>query len=119
MSRWLLIRRSLRHYWRTNLAVLLGVVAATAVIGGALLVGDSVRDSLRQMSLDRLGSVDHALVAPRFFRQQLGDTQSRARHEAATGARAAASEESDVGERPLPDGRGSDGYDVIPRASIR
>ena len=36
-----LIQRSLTHYWRTNLAVLLGVIAATAVIGGALLVGDS------------------------------------------------------------------------------
>jgi putative ABC transport system permease protein len=74
MSRWQLIRRSLRHYWRTNLAVLLGVVAATAVIGGALLVGDSVRNSLRQMSLDRLGGVDHALVAPRFFREELADS---------------------------------------------
>lgn len=68
-----LLRRSLRFYWQTNLAVLLGVVAATAVIGGALLVGDSVRDSLRQMTLDRLGDVDHALVGQRFFRQQLAD----------------------------------------------
>ena len=68
-----LARRSLIHYWRTHLAVLMGVVAATAVIGGALLVGDSVRDSLRQMSLDRLGGVDHALVGHRFFRQQLAD----------------------------------------------
>ena len=29
--------RSLLYYWRTNLAVLLGVVAGTAVIGGALI----------------------------------------------------------------------------------
>ena len=68
-----LLRRSLHFYWQTSLAVLLGVVAATAVIGGALLVGDSVRDSLRQMTLDRLGDVDHALVGQRFFRQQLAD----------------------------------------------
>ena len=73
MSTFTLIRRSLVHYWRTNLAVLLGVIAATAVIGGALIVGDSVRDSLRQMSLDRLGGVDDALVGLRFFRQQLAE----------------------------------------------
>lgn len=66
-----LLFRSLSYYWRTNLAVLLGVVAATAVIGGALVVGDSVRDSLRQMSLDRLGGVDHAVTGGRFFREEL------------------------------------------------
>lgn len=68
-----LLRRSLGHYWRTNLAVISGVIAATAVIGGALIVGDSVRDSLRQMSLDRLGGVDHALSGGRFFREDLTD----------------------------------------------
>ncbi len=71
MSTWRLLVRSLVHFWRTSLAVLLGVVAATAVIGGALIVGDSIRDSLRQMSLDRLGGVDHALVGQRFFRAEL------------------------------------------------
>ena len=63
--------RSLRFYWRTNLAVVLGVAAATAVIGGAFIVGDSVRDSLRQMSLDRLGEIDHAISGGRFFREEL------------------------------------------------
>ncbi|MFV0443268.1 MAG: FtsX-like permease family protein [Planctomycetaceae bacterium] len=62
---------SLKYYWRTNLAVVLGVAAATAVMSGALLVGDSVRDSLRQMSLDRLAGVDAAWVGPRFIRQKL------------------------------------------------
>lgn len=73
-----LIGRSLRHYWRTNLAVLAGVIAATAVVGGALIVGDSVRDSLRQMTLDRLGGLDHALVAQRFFRQELSESLATA-----------------------------------------
>jgi putative ABC transport system permease protein len=67
-------RSSLRYYWRTNLAVVLGVAAATAVIAGALIVGDSVRASLRQMSLDRLGGVDHVLTGHRFFRQSLAET---------------------------------------------
>ena len=71
MSHFRFLLRSLRFYWQTNVAVVLGVIAATAVIGGALIVGDSVRDSLRQMTLDRLGGVDHALVGQRFFTEQL------------------------------------------------
>ena len=68
-----LVLRSLNHYRRTNFAVLLGVIAATAVIGGALIVGDSVKASLRKMTLDRLGKVDFALSGPRFFREKLAD----------------------------------------------
>jgi ABC-type lipoprotein release transport system permease subunit len=71
MKKRTLIQRSLRHYWRTHLAVLLGVVAGTAVISGALIVGDSVRESLKQMSLDRLGKIDFAIHSHRFFRQDL------------------------------------------------
>ncbi|MCA9014802.1 MAG: ABC transporter permease, partial [Planctomycetaceae bacterium] len=63
--------KSLLYYWRTNLAVLLGVIAATAVIGGALIVGDSVRASLRQMTFDRLGKIDFVVSGHRFFREQL------------------------------------------------
>ena len=37
--------RSLFHFWRMNLAVLLAVSVATAVLTGALLVGDSVSGS--------------------------------------------------------------------------
>ncbi|MBS0201842.1 MAG: ABC transporter permease [Planctomycetes bacterium] len=73
MNRHRLIVRSLLHHWRTNLAVLLGVVAGTAVIGGALIVGDSVRGSLRQMTLDRLGQIDFVVSGPRFFREELAD----------------------------------------------
>ena len=71
MSRWTLLFRTLLFHWRTNLAVGLGVVAGTAVIGGALIVGDSVRGSLRDMTLARLGPIDIALTAPRFFREDL------------------------------------------------
>ena len=39
------------YYWRTNLAVVLGVATAVAVLAGALLVGDSVRGSLRDLVL--------------------------------------------------------------------
>ncbi|MCZ6634912.1 MAG: FtsX-like permease family protein, partial [bacterium] len=62
------MRRSLTYYWQIHLAVVLGVGVATAVLTGALLVGDSVRGSLRDLSLDRLGKIDHALLSERFFR---------------------------------------------------
>ncbi|MCC7085713.1 MAG: FtsX-like permease family protein [Pirellulales bacterium] len=65
--------RSLAYHWRTNLAVALGVMAATAVLTGALVVGDSVRGSLRHLIVDRLGRIDSVLVAPRFFRTELAD----------------------------------------------
>ncbi|QDT65054.1 FtsX-like permease family protein [Calycomorphotria hydatis] len=71
MSQFQLILRSLRFHWRTHFAVMLGVVIGTAVIGGALIVGDSVRASLRQITLDRLGEVDEALMGQRFFTEAL------------------------------------------------
>src|SRR5262249_34860784 len=54
-----------------NVAVLLGVAVGTAVLTGALLVGDSLRGSLRELTLEQLGWVDHALVTSRFIRQEL------------------------------------------------
>src|SRR6516225_8269843 len=65
--------RNLLFHWRGNFAVFLGVVVGTAVLTGALLVGDSLRGSLRAQTLRRLGWVEEALIAPRFFRQALAD----------------------------------------------
>lgn len=73
MSTWRIIARSLGFHRRIHLAVALGVAAATAVLTGALIVGDSVRGSLRDLALDRLGRIDHILVAPHFFRAELAD----------------------------------------------
>lgn len=66
-----LLLRSLRHHWRSLLAVSLGAAVGTAVLTGSLIVGDSMRASLRDLTLERLGRVDHALVAARMFREQL------------------------------------------------
>ena len=63
-----LVRQSLTHYWRTNLAVVAGVAAAVTVLSGALLVGDSVRGSLRELVVQRLGATDLAVVSSDFFR---------------------------------------------------
>ncbi len=73
-----LVFRSLLFAWRTNLAIVLGVAVGAAVIGGALIVGDSVRASLRQMTLDRLGKVDQVVTGARFFRQALAEETNTA-----------------------------------------
>ncbi|HLG60077.1 MAG TPA: ABC transporter permease [Vicinamibacterales bacterium] len=67
-----LILRGLTYYWRTHLAVVGGVATAVAVLAGALLVGDSVRGSLRDLVLGRLGNTDVILTSSGFFREQLG-----------------------------------------------
>jgi ABC-type antimicrobial peptide transport system permease subunit len=66
-----LLLRNLFFYWRGNCAVLLGVALGAAVLTGALLVGDSLRGSLRDVILDQLGGVDQALVGGRFVREEL------------------------------------------------
>ena len=65
MSARRLLLRSLRHFWRPNVAVVLGVAAAAAVLGGSLVVGDSVRGSLAAGALARLGATTHTVAASR------------------------------------------------------
>lgn len=67
----MLTRASLRYYAGTNALVVLGVAVAVAVLAGALLVGTSVRESLRQLALGRLGNTDAVVIAPTFFRTAL------------------------------------------------
>ncbi|HEV8145821.1 MAG TPA: hypothetical protein VGP79_05555, partial [Bryobacteraceae bacterium] len=66
-----LVLRNLSYYWRTNLAVILGVATAVAVLSGALLVGESVRASLRDLVLQRLGKTEAVATSAQFFREQL------------------------------------------------
>ena len=67
-----LVLRGLLHRRRTNLAVALGAALAAAVLVGALGAGDSVRASLRRLTLQRLGGTVYALEAgERFFRAAL------------------------------------------------
>jgi len=63
--------RSLRWYRRTHVAVVLGVATAVSALAGALVVGDSVRASLRELALLRLGRVEQAVRADHFFREEL------------------------------------------------
>jgi ABC-type antimicrobial peptide transport system permease subunit len=66
-----LIKRSLAYYWQTNLVVVLGVAIAVSVLAGALLIGESVRVSLRDLSSQRLGKTDDLISSANFFREQL------------------------------------------------
>ena len=64
---WRMIRASMTHSWRVSLSVALGVATATAVIVGALLVGDSMRGSLRGLTIERLGTTQNAIFPMGFF----------------------------------------------------
>ena len=77
MSPGRLVARSVRFYWRTNLAVLLAVVVATGVLTGALAVGDSVQHTLRKTLEARLGGTQFAVLPQgRSFRAELaGDLE--------------------------------------------
>jgi putative ABC transport system permease protein len=67
-----LVLRSLRFYWRTTLGVFAGAALASGILIGALAVGDSVRYTLEQQALARVGHTHLALSAPdRFFREDL------------------------------------------------
>lgn len=73
---------SLKFHWRTHLGVLLGAMIATAVIVGALVVGDSIRGSLKQMALQRLGGTHYAMHSgDRLFGDGLGNAMLSKAHE--------------------------------------
>ena len=62
---------SLKHFWQIHLTVALCTAVATGVLAGALIVGDSVRGSLRSLTTERLGAIQHALLADHFFQPDL------------------------------------------------
>lgn len=74
MTFWTLIRRSLRFHARSHTGVVLGAAIGSAALIGALVVGDSVRESLTGRALARLGPIHFALNTPdRLFEKTLGD----------------------------------------------
>jgi putative ABC transport system permease protein len=71
MKRSRLLLRNLTYYWRTNLPVIAGVAIAVAVLSGALLVGQSVRASLRRLLYERIGATEYLVTAEHFFSERL------------------------------------------------
>jgi putative ABC transport system permease protein len=66
-----LIRASLRYYRGVHAVVVAGVAVAVAVLAGALLVGASVRASLRDLALARLGNTHAVATAQTYFTEAL------------------------------------------------
>jgi len=62
-----LAHRGVRFHWPISVSIALGVAIATAVITGALVVGDSMRASLRALTIDRLGRIDQVVIPGVFF----------------------------------------------------
>ena len=73
MNRFRLLASGLRFYARGHAAVLLGAAVAAAVLAGALLVGDSLRGSLRGRTERQLNGTQYILAGGRFFRSALAD----------------------------------------------
>ncbi|MEQ8764433.1 MAG: ABC transporter permease [Planctomycetota bacterium] len=72
MNRLGLAAKSAGHHWRSHLGVVLGMAIGTAVLVGALVVGDSVQASLKKQALTRIGKIDQVLVShDRYFREAL------------------------------------------------
>lgn len=79
MTRFRLIQRSLIFHWRSHLGVVLGAMIGSAALIGALVVGDSVRESLKDRAEARLGAVELALSSgDRLFQADLGGRLEKA-----------------------------------------
>ena len=68
---------ALKHFWQIHLTVALCTAVATGVLAGALIVGDSVRGSLRNITTERLGAIQHAVLADHFFQPDLLKRQNK------------------------------------------
>ena len=74
MSSLRLILSSLFHYRWINFSVLAGVALTSAILSGALVVGDSVKESLRRNAAARLSQIGPVMLGgERFFTSALAD----------------------------------------------
>jgi len=69
-----LVKRSLLHYRGEGIATAAGIAIATAILCGALIIGDSLRASLLQNVSKRLGETTHTVTAgERIFTRGLAE----------------------------------------------
>ncbi len=77
MTSFRLILSSLLHFRWINLSVLGGVALTSAILSGALVVGDSVKESLRRNAAARLSKIGPVMTGgERFFSVSLADRLS-------------------------------------------
>ncbi|MBK7213006.1 MAG: ABC transporter permease [Bacteroidales bacterium] len=75
MSIFRLILRNLLFFRRQHLLTALGIAVATAVLIGALIIGDSVKYSLNKIKEQRLGKIEWTIFANgRYFNAGLADS---------------------------------------------
>jgi len=68
---------SIWHYRKLNLTVVFGVALSTAILLGALIIGDSVQFSLQQVTFQRLGRTSLVITASeRLFGKHLAESLS-------------------------------------------
>ena len=74
MTIWSLVLNSFRYYAKSHIGTIIGVAVGTMVLVGALLVGESVKGSLRNMAEARLGKIELTLSSnDRLFRAKLAE----------------------------------------------
>ena len=74
MSIYKLILKSVWFFRKLNLTIILGIALSTAILVGALIIGDSVKYSLQQITVQRLGKTSQVItVGERLFRQQIAN----------------------------------------------
>ena len=79
MTVWKLVFKNIFFYRRTHLGTVSGTALATMILVGALIVGDSVRYSLEEMVVERLGNTAYSLeMESRNFNQSLAKKLSQA-----------------------------------------
>ncbi len=71
-----LVLRTFRYHWAANGPVAVGVMIGAAVLTGALIVGDSLRGSLRARAERQLNGVTAGYVGPRMVRESLATALS-------------------------------------------
>ena len=67
--------RSLKYHWRSNLLLCIGCAIGAIILIGAIMVGDSLKTSLRVLTSYRLGNVQYALLSSKgTLRESLADS---------------------------------------------
>jgi len=74
MNRFRFIIKSFNYFVRQHIAVFLATMISTAVLTGALIVGDSVKYSLKKLVDKRLGNIEYAMLSgDRFVDSELAE----------------------------------------------